>query len=148
MLHPVQTISGEIVQDQAGFNRAIARLRNSPAGMRMIRIDPMSGPIDLGVRPRLADAGTRRAASGNKEATRAAWERQALIDWVLVSAPLTAHSVQWIRDLIQQCSVSAVPICILPPRDQAPSAAFGWPEDIAIRKQPPRAIQNQPLTSA
>lgn len=142
---PSELITGLIVTDQASWDAAMRLLANSPAAMRVVRINPLCGPIKLGVLPDLKPDGVSRSFTRqNIAARRMAYDRQAMIGWLVVGAYLSDNPVPWLRNIMRECKMAAVPLFILPPLDAHLHQGIGWPEDVATRRDPPRALVASP----
>ncbi len=138
---PANVWIGVSVEDQKRADERVPALLKIPARVRFLSIEPLLGPVDLGLIGMLQDA---------CEA-----ERQIAIQWVIVggeSGPKARPcNIEWVRDIVRQCKAAGVPCFVKQlganvvdntgyerpePFDRKRGDMSEWPEDLRVREFP------------
>lgn len=130
---------GVSVEDQQRACERIPELLKIPANVRWLSVEPMLGPIDLGL-GRNGHTLQRRIADD--------------IHWVVVGGESGSHArqcnVEWIRDIVNQCADANVPCFVKQVGSNAKGSAGAdyttkhpkggdpeeWQEDLRVRQFP------------
>lgn len=123
---PNQLITGLHVTDQASYDEAVRMLANSPALTKIVWFDRLEAKVTLGVVPDVRPAGSARVHSHNKAAERTAYDRQALLQMVVVLQPVTTEGMEALRHLGNQCGRTGIPLLVIPPPELR--AVRPWPK--------------------
>ena len=90
---------GVSVEDQARADERIPHVLRTPAAVRFLSVEPMLGPVDLGLMDMFVDLDDGTQTPG--------------IGWVIVGGESGPNArpcaVSWIRSIVEQCKASGVP---------------------------------------
>lgn len=137
---------GTSAEDQPTFDLRVPFLRETPAAVRFVSLEPMIGAINV------------RAYVVGKAESRSPWS----LDWVIVggeSGPKARpFDIQWARDIVVQCQADGVPVFVkqvgarpyysdapalggpnrvdLPIKHRAGADPSEWPEDLRVQQFP------------
>jgi protein gp37 len=126
---------GTSAEDQDAADRRIPDLARLPAAVRFLSLEPLLGPIELG----LAGTTPRDWGYGYRPVGE-------LIHWVIVGGESGAGcrpmNWEWVRAIAAECTAAAVPLFVKqrgghPDKGDDPR---DWPEDLRVRELPARPV--------
>lgn len=159
-LAPSNVWIGVSVEDQQRADERIPALIKIPAKLRFLSVEPMIGPVDLGLSPAVRCRHCDNYVGGH--ATGGLDICDCRIHWVIIGGESSPDArpcnVAWIRDIVRQCRSAGVPVfvkqlgahmvqslddqCIIPAyfrvalKHPKGGDLAEWPEDLRVRQMP------------
>ncbi len=131
---------GTSCEDQKTLDERVPHLRNFPAAVRFLSLEPLLTPIDL-----------RFGIVAGKMGVRVATPRDIGIHWIIVGGETgPGHrpcEVAWIDSIVEQCRVSGVPCFVKQDSGRRPGAQGRLSDAIWAVKQFPLAVEAKRFSS-
>ncbi|GAF71172.1 unnamed protein product [marine sediment metagenome] len=139
---------GVTAENQKAADERVSILRDCPAAVRFVSVEPLLGPVDLRFGDNMKsgeDSGVGCYPCENGGIRHQHYISEPCgrgIDWVIIGCESGSKrrpcKLEWVRDLVQQCQAASVPVFVkqLDLGTRVSQDPDDWPEDLRVREYP------------